>query len=106
MYRKVQPVFAKGMSRRRAARRFNISRDCARKILALSAPSGYRRTTRLKRPKLDGFTAIIDGWHAQMRDAGLEVALEADGDGGQAPRRRRRAGPDRTPRRRPSRDPA
>ena len=49
------------MSRRQAARHFNISRDSVRKILAFSVPPGYRRTAPVKRPKLDGFTEIIDG---------------------------------------------
>jgi transposase len=50
------------MSQREAARQFNVSRDSVRKILAFSVPPGYRRTAPVKRPKLDGFTAIIDGW--------------------------------------------
>ena len=62
MYRKVRLACGEGMSQREAARPFNISRDSVRKILAFSAPPGYRRTSPVKRPKLDGFTAIIDGW--------------------------------------------
>ncbi|WP_412509864.1 IS21 family transposase, partial [Roseovarius sp. SYSU LYC5161] len=31
-------------------------------MLAFSTPPGYRRTKEIKRPKLDGFTEIIDGW--------------------------------------------
>lgn len=50
------------MSQREAARHFNISRDSLRKILAFSVPPGYRRIAPVKRPKLDGFTDIIDGW--------------------------------------------
>jgi len=50
------------MSQREAARHFNISRDSVRKMLAFSAPPGYRRTAPVKRPKLDGFAEIIDGW--------------------------------------------
>ena len=50
------------MSQREAARHFNISRDSVRKMLAFSVPSGYQRTAPVKRPKLDGFTEIIDGW--------------------------------------------
>ena len=31
-------------------------------MMAFSIPPGYRRTAPVKRPKLDGFTGIIDGW--------------------------------------------
>ena len=62
MYRKVRLACAEGMSQRQAARHFNTSRDSVRKILAFSVPPGYRRTAPVKRPKLDGFTEIIDGW--------------------------------------------
>jgi hypothetical protein len=31
-------------------------------MLSFSVPPGYRRTTPIKRPKLDGFTEIIDQW--------------------------------------------
>ncbi|MDA1236895.1 MAG: IS21 family transposase [Acidobacteria bacterium] len=50
------------MSARAAARHFNISRGTVEKVLAFSAPPGYRRTVPIKRPKLDGFTEIIDAW--------------------------------------------
>ena len=62
MYRKVRLACAEGMSQREAARHYNISRDSVRKILAFSAPPGDLRTAPVKRPKLDGFTDIIDGW--------------------------------------------
>ena len=45
-----------------ALHRRHISRDSVRKMLAFSVPPGYRRTAPVKRPKLDGFTGIIDGW--------------------------------------------
>ena len=61
MYRKARLACAEGMSQREAARHFNISRDSVRTILAFSVTPGYRRTAPVKRPKLDGFTAIIDG---------------------------------------------
>ena len=67
MYRKVRLACAEGMSQREAARHFNISRDSVRKMLAFSAPPGYRRTAPVKRPKLDGFTEIIDGWLEEDR---------------------------------------
>ena len=62
LYRKVRLACADGMSKRAAARHFNISRDTVDKVMAFSVPPGYRRTAPIKRPKLDGFTEIIDGW--------------------------------------------
>ena len=50
------------MSERAASRYFGISRDSVKKIMSFSVPPGYRRTAPIKRPKLDGFTEIIDGW--------------------------------------------
>jgi transposase len=50
------------MSQRAAARHFGISRDSVQKMLAYSVPPGYRRKAPIKRPKLDGFTEIIDAW--------------------------------------------
>lgn len=50
------------MSERSAARHFGISRDSVKKMLSFSVPPGYRRTAPIKRPKLDGFTEIIDEW--------------------------------------------
>ena len=62
LYRKVRLACADGMSKRAAAQHFNISRDTVDKALAFSVPPGYRRTAPIKRPKLDGFTEIIDAW--------------------------------------------
>ena len=62
LYRKVRLACADGMSKRAAARHFNISRDTVDKAMAFSVPPGYRRTAPIKRPKLDGFTEIIDAW--------------------------------------------
>lgn len=56
LYLKVRLARSEGMSQRTLARHFNISQDSVRKMLALSTPPGYRR------PKLDVFTEIIDGW--------------------------------------------
>jgi len=50
------------MSERAASRYFGISRDSVKKIMSFSVPPGYRRTAPIRRPKLDGFTEIIDGW--------------------------------------------
>jgi DNA replication protein DnaC/transposase len=62
LYRKVGLACSEGMSQREAARQFGISRDSVRKMMAFSVPPGYRRTAPVKRPKLDAFTGIIDGW--------------------------------------------
>ena len=60
--RKVRLACAEGMNQREAARHFNISRDSVRKMTAYSAQPGYRRMAPVKRPKLDAFIGIIDGW--------------------------------------------
>ena len=62
LYRKVRLACAEGMSQREAARHFNISRDSVARMMAFPVPPGYRRTAPVKRPKLDAFTGIIDGW--------------------------------------------
>ena len=62
LYRKVRLACAGGKSQPEAARHFGISRDSVRKMLAFSVPPGYRRRAEIKRPKLDGFTEIIDQW--------------------------------------------
>ena len=49
-----------GLSQREAARRFGIHRNTVRKMLAFAVPPGYQRTRPPSRPKLDGFTSIID----------------------------------------------
>ena len=49
-----------GLTQREAARRFGLHRTTVRKMLAFSGPPGYRRSGPPARPKLDGFTAIID----------------------------------------------
>ena len=50
------------MSQREAARVFNISRDTVAKMMTFSVPPGYRRTAEVRRPKLDLFIPIIEGW--------------------------------------------
>ena len=49
-----------GLSRREAARRFGIDRKTVAKMLRHAVPPGYRRTKPPPRPRLDGFTPIID----------------------------------------------
>ena len=62
LYRKVRLACGEGMSQREAARHFGISRDSVRKMLSFSVPPGYRRRAEIRRPKLDGFTEIIEQW--------------------------------------------
>ncbi len=50
------------MSERAAARHFGVSRESVKKMLSFSVPPGYRRSAPVRRPKLDGFTEIIDQW--------------------------------------------
>ena len=53
-------VLIEGMSRRQAARVFGIDRRTVDKMLRFSVPPGYRRRKPVRRPKLDGYTGIID----------------------------------------------
>ena len=57
-----------GLIHREAVRRFGIDRPTMKKMLSYSAPPGYRRTKPVRRPKLEGFTGVID------------AILEADAD--------------------------
>ena len=61
-YRRVRLACRDGMTGREAARHFGISRDSARKIMRFSVPPGYRRTPPIRRPRLDGFSEIIEQW--------------------------------------------
>jgi len=49
-----------GLSKSAAGRLFGIDRKTVAKMLTHSVPLGYQRTAAPIRPKLDGFTAIID----------------------------------------------
>ena len=53
-------VVDEGLSHHEAGRRFGIDRRTVKKMLSYSSPPGYRRTKPVRRPKLDGFTGIID----------------------------------------------
>ena len=53
-------VVEEGLSHREAGRRFGIDRRTVKKMLSYSAPPGYRRTKPVRRPKLEGFTGIVD----------------------------------------------
>ena len=71
-----QAVAEEGLSHHEAGRRFGIDRRTVKKMLSNSTPPGYRRTKPVRRPKLDGFTGIID------------AILEADADP-EVPRKQR-----------------
>ena len=62
LYLRVRQACAEGMSQREAARLFNVSRDTVRKMMSFSVPPGYRRRAEVRRPKLDPFLPIIEGW--------------------------------------------
>ena len=51
-------VRIEGLSRREAARRFDLDPRTVAKMLAFSVPPGYRRSKPPVRPKLDPFTGI------------------------------------------------
>ena len=53
-------VVEEGLSHREAGRRFGIDRRTVKKMLRYSPPPGYRRSKPVRRPKLEGFTGIID----------------------------------------------
>ena len=53
-------VVDEGLSHHEAGRRFGIDRRTVKKMVSYSAPPGYRRPKPVRRPKLDGFTGIVD----------------------------------------------
>lgn len=53
-------VLIEGFSKRETARIFGVDPRTVSKMLKYSVPPGYRRTKPVRRPKLDGFTEIID----------------------------------------------
>ena len=55
-----QLYFKEGLSQRKIAERMRISRPTVRKMIALSAPPGYRRKQAPKRPVLGPFIPVID----------------------------------------------
>lgn len=61
LYRRVRHAcHREGLSDRAAASRFGIDRKTVAKMLKHSVPPGYQRNHDPVRPKLDGFTGIID----------------------------------------------
>lgn len=79
LYLKVRLACSEGLSQRAAARHFNISRDSVRKMLSFSSPPGYRREKAIKRPRLDGFTEIIDAWLDGDKDVHRSSATQPSG---------------------------
>ena len=68
IYRKVRlACHVDGMSGREAARYFGVSRSVIAKMLKYSEPPGYRRSEPPRRPKLDGYTGIIDQYLEEDR---------------------------------------
>src|SRR5690606_18160840 len=59
LYLKVRQACAAGMSQRRAAKEFNISRDTVAKMMTFSVPPCYRRPAEVSRPKLTPVIPII-----------------------------------------------
>ena len=53
-------VVDEGLSHHEAGRRFGIDRRTVKKMLSYAPPPGYRRSKPVRRPKLDGFSGIID----------------------------------------------
>jgi len=53
-------VQVEGMSVRRAAREFGLSRKTIRKMLAFSVPPGYQRKKPVLRPKLGPWLGVVD----------------------------------------------
>ena len=53
-------VFNEGRSQRETARHFGIARKTVEKMCQFALPPGYRRKSTPAKPKLDGFTGIID----------------------------------------------
>lgn len=62
LYLKVRLAVSEGMSRRQAAKHFNISRDSVSKMVSYSTPPGYQRQLPIRRPKLDAFVSTIEHW--------------------------------------------
>ncbi len=63
-------VVEEGLSHHEAGRRFGIDRRTVKKMLSYSAPPGYRRRKPVRRPKLDGFTGIVDVSTAEQKCTG------------------------------------
>jgi transposase len=68
MYLKVrQACLVEGLSRRKASKKFGLSRQTVSKILEHSVPPGYQRQQEVKKPRLDPHKDFIDGILASDR---------------------------------------
>ena len=61
-------VVDEGLCHHVAGRRLGIDRRTVKKMLSYSVSAGYRRTAPVRRPKLDGFTGIVDAILEMDRD--------------------------------------
>ena len=80
MYARVRRAcMVEGMSVREASRVFGLHRDTVRKMLAYSAPPGYRRQEPPRRPRLEPFTGVIDAYsrHNERDRRFRDVVLRA-----------------------------
>ena len=54
--------FDEGRSKRSIVRDFGLARGTVDKMCAYSSPPGYRRSQKVRRPKLEAFTDTIEQW--------------------------------------------
>ena len=69
-------VVVEGKSQRAVAREFGIDPRTVAKMVRYPEPPGYRRTKPPKRPKLDGFTEIINVGGEKVYPAEAEKVLQ------------------------------
>lgn len=62
LYLKMRLAVSDGMSRRQAAKQFDISRDSVAKMVSYSTPPSYQRQLPIRRPKLNAFVSTIEHW--------------------------------------------
>jgi transposase len=61
MYQRIRRAcHVDGMSIREAAKQFGLHRNTVKKTLGFSIPPGYLRKQPIRRPRLEGFTGLID----------------------------------------------
>ena len=71
-------VVDEGLSHREAARRFGIDPRTVKKMPSYAVPPDYWRTRPVRRPKLEGFTGIIDAI-PEARRRGIGYITPASG---------------------------